>query len=233
MPPVITVDFINHSTDTGNSQVVLFETSEESTPQNVLSFHNQSGKTQTFVCYQPDGDGVTGTALAWIAVSVATGTEIQIKWRPSFQLVWTEAGSLTPGMHFVASEMVAAMPVTSNRISLGYTDGALHFHDQGPGGEAGTFDIITDSNVPPNTASIGMAMAGKPIRYVQAAPGTTCTFLARPQYWVTTANVISGEVIDLSHLMAEKIQVTFPANVTAMTVTLDADENWNVREGLV
>ena len=48
----IAVNFINRSNDSGNSEVVIFEARPSVPPLHTLRFHNNTGSTQTFVCFQ-------------------------------------------------------------------------------------------------------------------------------------------------------------------------------------
>ena len=118
---------------------------------------------------------------------------------------------------------------------LTYTDGIFSFADQGAG-QAGSLQIATQM-IPPNTASVGIGMAGSPINMVQAAPYLNTTFEPRINYWVTVADVAQGELMDLSTL-GSKAHVVFPPEVLGMTATLRPGQVagelvWTVQQGLV
>lgn len=231
--PTITIDFINRSTDAGNSEIVLFEAAE-APPQNTLRFHNQSGKTQTVVCYQTFSHGnnvANGYAIAWFAMPIASGVQVNFRWQPSFDLVWMETGNLAPGVQAMASQAVPAALGASNLINLSYRDGAFAFHDQGTSQPADAFTIRTDSTIPGNTASVGIGMAGAPIQVFQAQANMNYTITPVMSTWIAIADVVQGEVIDIAALAA-KAQVVFPPNVTAMTAVLDLAQNWTVQQGL-
>jgi hypothetical protein len=231
MPSVITIDFINRSSDIDNSKVVIFEAEAGQPPLHTLRFHNKSGKTQTFVCYQPPPHDDSGMALAWFAMPIASGVEVNFRWRQSYDLVWLETGSLTPGVQFTASEVVPATQPTGNRITLTNADGAFSFVGQGAG-QPNQFTVACDGTIPQDTVSVGIGMSGSPIEVVQAAPNMQFMFAPYANYWVTIADVTQGEVLDLSAL-GHKAQVVFPPNVMAMTATLNADQTWTVQQGLV
>ena len=231
----IAVNFINRSNDSGNSEIVFFGARPSDPPLHTLRFHNNSGSTQTFVCFQPPLGATTGLAPAWFAMRVANGVEVNFSWQEIYDLIWMETGPLAAGIQFSASEVVPATLTTNNRIVLTYTDGIFNFADQGPG-PAGELQIATQM-IPPNTASIGIGMAGSPINMVQAAPYLTTTFEPRINYWVTVADVVQGELMDLSTL-SSKAHVAFPPEVTGMTVTLRqgvvvGELGWTVQQGLV
>jgi hypothetical protein len=235
---MITVNFVNRSSDTGNSEIVIFAARPSGPPLHTLRFHNNSGSSQTFVCFQPAGDATKGNAPAWFAMPVANGVEVNFTWQETYDLVWMETGPLAPGIQFTASEVVPAALGTSNRIALTFTDGVFSFADQGAGVPSSDFQITTKA-IPPNTASIGIGMAGAPIEIVQAAPFTDCTITPYTNYWVTIADVTQGEIMDLSTL-GPKAQVVFPPEVTGMTVTLNDEGTviqprlvWTVQQGLV
>jgi hypothetical protein len=60
----IAVNFINRSNDSDNSEVVFFGARPSNPPLHTLRFHNNSGSTQTFVCFQPPLDATKGLAPA-------------------------------------------------------------------------------------------------------------------------------------------------------------------------
>jgi hypothetical protein len=226
----ITVNFINRSSDTGNSEVVIFAARPNDPPLHTLRFYNNSGSTQTLVCFQPSM-GAT-LAPAWFAMPVANGVEVNFTWQQTYDLVWMETGPLAPGIQFSASEIVPASLTNSNHITLTFTDGIFSFADQGPG-PASELQITTQA-IPPNTASIGIGMAGSPINIVQAEAFTTTTFAPAINYWVTVADVAQGELMNLSAL-SSKAHVVFPPEVTGMTATLSQGVRlaWTVQQGLV
>jgi hypothetical protein len=167
---------------------------------------------------------------------VANGVEVNFSWQEVWDLIWMETGPLAAGIQFSASEVVpASLAATNNRIVLTYADGIFSFAEQGPGPQ-GVLQIATQM-IPPNTASIGIGMAGSPINMVQAAPNLTATFEPRINYWVTVADVVQGELMDLATLSA-KAHVAFPPEITGMTATLSqgvvvGELVWTVRQGLV
>jgi hypothetical protein len=231
----IAVNFINRSNDSDNSEVVFFGARPSNPPLHTLRFHNNSGSTQTFVCFQPPLDATKGLAPAWFAMRVANGVEVNFSWQEVWDLIWMETGPLAAGIQFSASEVVPASLATNNRIVLTYTDGVFSFADQGPGPQ-GELQIATQM-IPPNTASIGIGMAGSPINMVQAASNLITTFQPRINYWVTVADVAQGELMDLSSL-GSKAQVVFPPEINGMTATLSqgivvGELVWTVRQGLV
>jgi hypothetical protein len=228
MPPVITVNFINRSSDAGNSQVVIFEGARGGPPVHTLRVHNHSGRTQTFVCFQAPKSGTAGYALAWFAMPIANGVEANFTWQETYDLVWVETGSLAPGVQFGVSQVVPAS--LGSRINLTFEDGAFSFSTpfEGPPGQ---LMIACNTTIPTDKVSVGIGMAGSPTEVAQASPNTIVTFNPLANYWVTVADVTQGEVIDVSKL-ASKAEVIFPGNVTAMTATLSADQNWTVQQGL-
>jgi rhizosphere induced protein len=235
MGQAISIIFINHSSDIGNSQVVIFAAPPSGPPLQTLRFHNNSGSTQTFVCFQPAGDPDKGFAPAWFAMPVANGVEVNFNWQETYDLCWMETGPLAPGIQFSASEVVPAALGTSNRATLTFTDGIFSFADQGPGVPANAF-VIAAQAIPPNTASVGIGMAGAPIEIVQATAFTTRTITPRINYYVTIADVAQGEIMDLSKL-GPTAPVIFPPEVTGMTATLAHGTliglGWTVQQGLV
>jgi hypothetical protein len=231
----IAVNFINRSNDSDNSEVVFFGARPSNPPLHTLRFHNNTGSTQTFVCFQPPVGATTGLVPAWFAMRVANGVEVNFSWQEVWDLIWMETGPLAAGIQFSASEIVPASLTANNRIVLTYTDGIFSFADQGPG-QAGELQIATQM-IPPNTASIGIGMAGSPINMVQAAPYLTTTFQPRINYWVAVADVAQGELMDHSTLSSQA-HVVFPPEVMGMTATLTqgvavGELVWTFQQGLV
>ncbi len=231
MPPAIHINFVNRSSDTNNSHVVIFE-AQPGPPLHTLRFHNNSGKTQTFVCFQLNEAGPIGLVPAWFAMPVATGVEVNFSWQPTYDLVWMETGKLAAGVQFSASQVVPATIDVKNQIALTYVDGAFGFIDQWPGGPGGSLRILCDGTIPSDTVSVGVGMAGSPTGVTQANANMAYSFAPSAYYWVTLADVTQGEIMDTSKL-ASKAQVVFPPNVTAMTATVNADQTWTVQQGLV
>jgi hypothetical protein len=234
----ITVNFVNRSSDSNNSEVVIFATPPSGPPLHTLRFHNNSGSTQTFVCFQTTGQATTGLVPAWFAMPVANGVEVNFTWQETYDLIWMETGALAPGIQFSASETVPATLGTSNQITLTFTDGAFSFAKQGPGVPANDFQIIAQA-IPADTASIGIGMAGSPTFIVQAHPFTSDTIAPTTNYWVTVADVTQGELIDIA-AVSPKAPVVFPPDVTGMTATLYLNETtiqpvptWKIQQGLV
>ncbi|HEY8333209.1 MAG TPA: hypothetical protein VIQ05_05390 [Tardiphaga sp.] len=230
MPSAISIDFINRSIDSDNSHVVLFEAAPGQPPLHTLRFHNNSGRTQTFVCYQAPGRDPNGHALAWFAMPIASGVEVNFRWREAYDLAWLETGLLAPGVQYAASQVVPA--TAGNSITLTGADGAFSFTGQKFAGPANELIVSCDGTIPINTLGVGIGMSGSPIMVIQAMPNITSVFMPLPEYWVTVADVTQGEVMDLSQLAA-KAQVAFPPNVTAMTATLKPDQTWSIQQGLV
>ena len=93
----ITVNFVNRSNDANNSEVVIFAAQPSGPPLHTLRFHNNSGSTQTFVCYQLPANATKGLAPAWFAMPVANGVEVNFTWQETYDLVWMQTGPLRPG----------------------------------------------------------------------------------------------------------------------------------------
>jgi rhizosphere induced protein len=235
---MITVNFVNRSNDSNNSEIVIFAARPSGPPLHTLRFHNNSGSTQTFVCFQTLDHATAGLVPAWFAMPVANGVEVNFTWQETCDLVWMETGPLAPGIQFSASQVVPAALGTSNQIALTFTDGVFSFADQGAGGPPNDFQITAHA-IPANTASIGIGMAGSPTYIVQAQPFITTTITPSINYWVTVADVTQGELMDLSTL-GPKAPVVFPPDVTSMTATLNPGGTtippilaWKIQQGLV
>ncbi len=194
-----------------------------------LIFQNNSSNTWTAAVYQqaPNPGNQDVMSLAWFAEEAAPTTNLTFSWQVDYSFVWSETGTLIPGVLFAASQNWPANPSgTNNQVTL--TDGPpFTFTNQTSGPQSGNLYIQQDNTIPANTAAVGVAMSGAGTYVVQAEPNILTTFTPTPNYWITFGSYIQGQVMSIQET-TNSAQVVFPANVFSMTATLSASNTWTV-----
>jgi rhizosphere induced protein len=195
-----------------------------------LIFVNNSTQTGSACVYQQDPDTTDPNvmSLAWFAKAAAPTTTLQFDWTVDYSFVWSETGTLKPGVMFTASQNLPADLSTSNQVQFTTAGGAYTFQNQSQGGQAGTLYVLEDNTIPPNQASVGIGMSGSGTFAVQAQPNITAEFTPHPEYWITFGNYTAGEVLDVTTITASA-NIAFPANTYSMTATLGSNNTWTVQ----
>jgi hypothetical protein len=199
MSQTYTLTFVNNSTNTGNACV--YQKAPDTTASNVMS-------------------------LAWFSKVAAPTTHIDFDWTIDYSFVWSETGTLAPGVNFSASQNWPADLTSTNAVSFTNQNGAFTFLNQRQG-TAGSLTIIDDGTIPMGRAAVGIGMSGRGAFAVQAQPNLTTMFTPHPNYWITFGNYRPGEVLDVQSITNAQ-QISFPINVYAMTAILNADNTWTV-----
>ncbi|HVR10620.1 MAG TPA: protein rhiA [Thermoanaerobaculia bacterium] len=197
-----------------------------------LIFVNQSTNRGDVCVYQSDPNiNVPGVmSLAWFSKLATPSTEIQFEWQVNYNFVWSETGSLKPGVIFSAAQRPAADLTESNQITLDHTGGAggaYDFINQRRGPVAGNLFIDTTNTVPLNRASVGIGMSGVGTYAVQAQPNFNLVFSPHPRYWITFGTFVRGQVLDITRI-TNKAEVRFDPGVFSMTAILQRDNKWNI-----
>lgn len=198
-----------------------------------LRFKNRSGSQHDFLCFQ-QGININMpniSALAWFAKPVANGVNVDFTWTTDYSFVWSEQGTLKPGITFSAQQAIPADPATANLVTFTNVNGAFQFGTPTAAGSVGSIAIDCDSTIPKDVAMIGIGMSGQGTHVVPAEPNFATVFSVRPEYWIAFGSYTPGQVLH-SATMIHAQQVTFPVNVTGMTATLDTGNNWTIQQGL-
>jgi hypothetical protein len=199
-----------------------------------LRFKNRSNSQHDFLCYQ-QGISVNQPGvytLAWFAKPVANGVDVDFTWSIDYSFVWSEQGTLKPGITFLAQQSIDADLQTDNFVDFTQIGGAFQFANENGSGAAGSLTIDCDGTIPKSVAMIGVGMSGQGTHVVAAEPNFAAVFTPHPEYWISFGSYLPGQVIDVQ-TMVNSDQVTFPANVYEMTATLDSGNNWTLAQGLV
>lgn len=198
-----------------------------------LMLVNNSGKPGNLIIFQRYGN--TPNSLAWVSKYAYPGTQFAFRWDPwSYCYVWSGSGNLGPGIEFDAAQTVPASPTDTNLVPFSYDAEHKTFFFGAPerGPQQGVFTIRSDVTVPPNSAVVGIGMAGKATFLTNAQPNFNVAIEPRATYWVAFGNYKQGELIeDVDAIKA--VQVTFPPRVVAMTATVAADGSWTIEENVL
>lgn len=200
-----------------------------------LTFDNKSSNNWSFVCFQQQPTGLPNgyVSLAWFSMPASPNTKIVFQWQIDYDFVWSQQGTLTPGVVFNASQTIPTTNGLTQGNQINFTresNGAFNFNNQA-NGPSGALTITQDSTIPFNTASVGIAMSGTGTFAVPAQPNITATFIPTPTYWVGFGqNIQEGEVLDITQF-AQIAEVKFGVNVYNATATLNPNNTWTIDDG--
>ena len=216
---------------------VVDRTSKLATGQTYsIVFENDSPNNWTFVCFQNQPTGLPNdyVSLAWFAQPAAPNTKIIFSWQIDYSFVWSQTGTLTPGVVFTASQTFPTQGLTAqNEISFTREpNGAFNFVNQTTG-PSGALTINQESTIPFNTASVGIGMSGAGTFAVPAQPNINVTFVPTPTYYIAFGqSVQQGEVLNIAQFSDVK-QVIFPVNQYEVTAVLQANNTWSIQDNAI
>lgn len=198
--------------------------------QYTVRFLNNSSNSGNACLYQYDpGKNISGlVSLAWLSKFTNPNTYARFAWEVTYDFVWSETSQLTPGVMVDAGQVLAADLIYQNLITLTY-NGGYEFINPSTGPQAGNLNIVQDGTIIPNTASVGIGMAGSPTFLVPAQPNMNVVFTPHPRYWITFCDYQEGQVLDVVE-MSNSVEIVFPANVTSMTAILNQDNTLTVQQ---
>jgi hypothetical protein len=199
-----------------------------------LTVENRSHRSGSICVYttSPDSQKIHNDllSLAWFSKFAHPGTDVRFEWNINFSFVWSQTGTLLPGIRFFASEEKPAEPNSADKekIYFNHDAGAYRFTDMPRTKETptGNLSIITRGNVPNNDAAIGIGMGGNPALVVPATPNYTFTFIPHIKYWLAFGTFTEGEVLDLNAMTSEIHEVVFSSNVYDKAVKLNENNLW-------
>jgi len=193
-----------------------------------LLFVNASANVGDVCVFQNDLDlGAPGVMpVAWFTKRAFPGTEVLFQWTVSYNFVWAETGRLASGIVFAAAQRPEADLQTTNRIDLEHL-GAFNFVNQRSGTGAGILQIDATGQIPFETGSTGIGMAGGAIYLAQAQPNQSHTFRPHPSYWITFGAFMKGQVLNPAAITVKQ-EIRFDPGVVALTATLQRDNLWKV-----
>ncbi|MEM6455006.1 MAG: protein rhiA [Acidobacteriota bacterium] len=196
-----------------------------------LIFDNQSSRLGDLCVFQQDPNlTINGLqTVAWLVKTVAATTRLTLTWTTDLAFTWSETGQLAPGVVGTSVQVWPADLSTTNQVTFNRVSGAYTFQDQAQGPEAGSMTILQSASIPADQAAVGIGMGGAATFYVQAQPNVTSMFTpsTSPQYWISFASYVAGEILDVDAI-ADKVEVVYPTNVYSMTATLESDNTWSI-----
>jgi hypothetical protein len=199
-----------------------------------LRFKNRSKSQHDFLVYQQNIQVNTPYVytLAWFAKPVASGVDVDFTWGIDYSFVWSEQGTLKPGITFNAHQVIPADLQNGNLVDFTRINDAFQFANKVGTGASGSLTIDCDDTIPKDAATIGVGMSGNGTHVVKAEPNFAAVFTPHPEYWISFGSFTPGQVID-TQTMVNAEQVEFPTNVYLMTATLDSGNKWTLAQGLI
>jgi rhizosphere induced protein len=193
-----------------------------------LVFKNNSSNYGFGCVYQTDPDITDPTilSLAWFSKSAHPTTKVVFSWTIDYSFVWSETGTLKPGVLFIAGQTWDADLTTTNQVTFSYTGGAYTFQNQQAGAKPGNLYVKEDATIPLKQASVGIGMSGAGTFVKQAQPNLQLTFTPHPKYWIAFGDFTPGEVLDIGSI-TNPYEIVFPPGVTSMTAVLNQDNSWS------
>jgi rhizosphere induced protein len=197
-----------------------------------LTVTNNSTQFQDLCVYQKPVDlGVpNAVSLAWLTAPAWPNTTVTFNWTLDYSFMWSQTGSLKPGVTFQAQQIVPADPdsLTSNQIQFDFRNGAFTFLPGAAAGtpELGSLYIRQLGGVPANGAMVGIGMSNAGTFAVAAQPNINLVFTPHPEYWVTAGTFAQGQVLDIEEITNEA-EVPYDGTF-AMQAVLSSTNEWTV-----
>lgn len=208
--------------------------------QYTLTVVNDSTNFVDMCMYQIDPDiGVPDVlSLAWFTKPAEPTTTVVFTWTVSYSFIWSETGTLQPGVSFNASQTWPADPsvvgvssATKAGNQIGFTDppdeAYTFVSTPTTGAKAGTLYVTEDATIPLKQASVGIGMSGSGTFAVQAQPNENLSFTPNPVYYLAAGTYEQGEVLDIGSVN-NPTAIRFPAGVFSLTAVLLEDNTWKV-----
>jgi hypothetical protein len=200
-----------------------------------LTITNNSTQYQDLCVYQKPVDlGVPNAmSLAWLTAPAFPGTTVKFTWALDYSFVWSQTGSLKPGVTFEAQQIVPADPdnLNSNQVLFDYSRGAFTFAPGNASGtpQLGSLYIRELSTIPTAAATVGIGMSNAGVFAVQAEPNMNLAFTPHPSYWIAAGTFQHGQVLDIEQITNEQ-EVDYNGTFN-MAAVLDATNIWTVKSG--
>ncbi len=195
-----------------------------------IIFTNNSSQYVDACVYQqiPDLQVVGVQAVAWMVAPVYPTSVAGFSWSDTYDFVWrAEEGSES---NTIATWQVWPADITSsNQVTLTYAQDAFTFENQTQGPEPDILYLIQDGTVPAGYGYAGIGMSDLPTFAASTEPNITLNFPADIEYYVTFGTYNEGQLLSMP-LSGASVQVTFPANVYSMSVTLNSDNTLSVSD---
>jgi hypothetical protein len=197
-----------------------------------LTVTNNSTQFQDLCVYQKPVDlGVpNAVSLAWFTAPAWPNTAVTFTWSLNYSFMWSQTGSLKPGVTFEAQQVLSADPDSQigNQTQFDFRNGAFTFVPGPAAGNAvlGSLYIRQLSGIPAGAATVGIGMSNAGTFAVEAQPNINLVFTPHPEYWVTAGTFTQGQVVNTEEITNEA-EVDFDSTF-AMQAVLGSDNLWTV-----
>jgi hypothetical protein len=197
-------------------------------PRSLTIYNNSAdGGFVAVTQVEPTGEGPT---VVWLSKYANPGGRVRFGWTFEYSFVWTDVGTLVPGVKLTTSQFLPADLVSKNFVRLVYDENVESFKFTGQENfdRPGQLVIMADQTVPVGMASLGFAQSGAPVRMQEALPNMTYSFQP-PQnsYFVGFAKVVEKPHV-ISETWAKFEPLSFPPGIARMDATLAADLSWTI-----
>lgn len=198
-----------------------------------LTIVNNGNQDWMFYVYQkePNRKQSNVFSLAWLVspYRLHRGAKVKFDWTLDYSFIWDHVGKqLEPGITVTSSGEKRCRLSESNGMTFKATPAPVLSVSTRQADDIGTLFISDDSDVPPNTFTVGIGMSGRGTFVQQAGPRLLHKFTPTPAYWVAAGvDVKVGDVLDVQTITTTA-EVKFPQNVFSMIVTLNSDNTWSV-----
>jgi rhizosphere induced protein len=194
-----------------------------------LEVQNNSSGFTNFCMFQSPPDtnlGVQVETLAWFVEPAYPTTTVTFTWDVDYSFCFSQAGPLSPGVTFTASQVWSADPLNpvQQAVQLHHADNAYTFQRL-PASQTrhpGNLYIEQGRDVPLREASVGIGMSGSGTHAVEAQPNLHLIFTPHPRYWLVAGDFAHGEVLDMAEL-SNPIEIDYygAQTIKKLTYTMD------------
>lgn len=180
----------------------------------------------------------TGNALstAWITQVIHPTNRYTFKWDIEWGFAWSATGT-AKDYQWSANGAIPADPTSTSdcaaHFEYTYGDFQLKPASHTP---AETYDHlwIDDHGAVPKPSvqpsSVAVTLNKKPACVVDAGPNLEHEFTLHPSYYIVAGSFKHTQMVDVSTLTEAQV-LAYQRGVTALTATLDAENNWSVTAG--
>ena len=191
-----------------------------------LEVVNHADMPGAFCLYQidptPDSNALS---LVWLAKRVNAGTHVLFEWEVTWGFIWQETAPNAEEDSVIAYQTVPATLQHDNKIGLAKKNDAYLFEHQEDGPE-GRLTIHTDGTVPTSQTLAGVTMDGKGIYADRVRPNYQWYYEPSPNYMVGFGNYRQRAVVEESSAFVEPKKITYPYQVSALSIELKSDNTW-------
>ncbi|EIV91600.1 hypothetical protein [Frankia sp. QA3] len=174
------------------------------------------------IVFQKDADlPLDMLSLAWFSSTCHPRGQVRFPWTTEYDFVWGQAGTLAPGVNYLAAQVVGA-ELYNNAVTLTYRNGGFEFTAMSRNTEGrGSLSINEDASVPgaesPDRGAVGVGMSGFATFVRPTQPDAGLQYTPNPSYYVALGLFRAGDVVAESQLYSPT-QVTFNGSSTATCV---------------